>query len=337
MTGVALIGAGMVAPTYIEALRGLPDLRLSGVLARRTGADFVAKHRLDTRVYGSIEELVADASVDFVLLTTPPNARAELVAALAAAGKPILMEKPVERTLAAARALVELCETAGVPLGIMLQQRSRPAAQALMARTGDFGPLMAAEIAVPWWRPQAYYDEPGRGSYGRDGGGVMISQAIHTLDLALQFTGPVAEVVALTATTGLHRMEAEDFVVAGLVLASGAPASLTATTAAFPGRTEEIVLHYAAASARLTGNHLAIDHHDGRREEIGGGGGTGSGADPMAFSADWHRAVIADFAAALAQDRPPMIPGRSALPVHALIAAIETASRSGARTRVAEA
>jgi len=333
--GVALIGAGMVADIYVEALAGLPGLHLAGVLARHAGSAeaFIARHRLSARPWRDLGELTADKSLSFAILITPPNARAEAVAALVAAGVPILMEKPVERTLAAATALVETCEAAGVPLGIMLQQRARPSVAILRERVaaGGFGRLRLAEIRVPWWRPQSYYDAPGRGSYARDGGGVMISQAIHTMDLALRFTGPVASVTAMTATTGLHRMEAEDTVVAGLTLASGAPACLFATTAARPGSPEEIVLHYDRASARLSGASLTITPAEGPAEHSGSGGGTGSGADPMAFSADWHRAVIADFAEAVATGRPPMIPGRSALAVHALIEAIETSSREGRR------
>jgi predicted dehydrogenase len=129
-------------------------------------------------------------------------------------------------------------------------------------------------------------------------------------------------------------MPSEDFVSAGLTLASGAPVSLFATTAAYPGRGEAIVLHYRDACAHLAGNLLTIAHHDGREETHGAAAATGSGANPMAFTADWHRDVIADFAAALDDGRPPMIPGRSALAVHALIAAIETSGRTGARAAV---
>jgi UDP-N-acetyl-2-amino-2-deoxyglucuronate dehydrogenase len=338
--GVALIGAGAVAPMYLAALAGLPALRLAGVLARSEGRAraLLDRHPVAGAVaYPALDDLVADPAVGFVVLATPPDAREDIVGRLVAAGRPVLMEKPVERSLAAARRIVAGAEAAGVPLGVVLQHRARPAAQALRARLPALGPVRAAEIAVPWWRPQGYYDQPGRGTYARDGGGVLLTQAIHTLDLALSFLPPVAEVTAMTATTGLHRMEAEDFAVAGLACAGGAVASLFATTAAFPGRAEEIVLHFDTASARLTGNRLSLAHHDGREETAGGDASTGAGADPMAFSADWHRAVIADFAESLAAGRPPMVPGREALKVHALIDAIEAAARSGTRTAVAAA
>lgn len=342
-TRAALIGVGMVSATYAHALASLRGrIELTGALGRRTesAAAFLEKHREAigprARPYTSIQRIADDPDVDFVLLTTPPNARLPLVDTLAVAGKPILMEKPVERTLDAATGLCATCERHGVTLGIMLQHRIRPSAVALDDRVADgkLGALRMAEISVPWWREQAYYDEPGRGTYDRDGGGVMISQAIHTLDLALQFTGPVTEVTAMTATTGFHRMESEDFVIAGLRFADDTPGSLFASTASYPGRTEQILLHYENASVRLESSLLEIDWQDGRQERIGATAATGAGANPMAFTSDWHRMMIEDFDAAIREGRAPKATGRSVLPVHALIEAIETSGRSGKREAV---
>jgi len=339
--GVALIGVGMVGKTYASAFGNLTDrLTLTGAMGRSvtTGQGFLDSYELTGRAYGAIREIVDDPAVDFVILTTPPNARLDIVTALVAGGKPILMEKPVERTLPAAIEICDICAAAGNPLGIVFQHRARPSTIALKERLAvdDFGPLRLAEIAVPWWRPQSYYDALGRGTYERDGGGVMISQAIHIMDLALQFTGPVARVNALTATTELHNMESEDFVCAGLRFANGAVGSLTASTASFPGRAPEIVLHYANATARLDSNLLEIFWHDGRSETLGEAVATGAGADPMAFSSDLHEAVMVDFADALTEGRPPMATGRSALRVHALIEAIERAGRTGTTSDVAQ-
>ena len=221
-----------------------------------------------------------------------------------------------------------------MPLGIVLQHRARPGVEDLRAMLPRLGALRMVEVHVPWWRPQAYYDEPGRGTYGRDGGGVLISQAIHTLDLMLSLTGAVASVTAMTATTGFHTMESEDFVSAGLAFANGAVGTLSATTASFPGRGETITLHYANGSARIDTNLLSIDWQDGQSETFGAATTSGAGADPMAFTSDWHRFVIEDFAAAVRDNRPPMVTGRAALDVHRLIAALETSGQTGARQEV---
>ena len=333
----ALIGLGMVSKTYADAIAGSDAVTLGPVFARSPASrtDFLAAHPdLGAHAADSLKDIAEDASVDFAILTTPPDARAKIVESLARAGKPILMEKPVERTLPAATRIVETCERSGVPLGIMLQHRARPVAEGLAARMQSLGPLVAAEVNVPWWRPQAYYDEPGRGTYARDGGGVLISQAIHALDLMLTLTGPVADVTAMCATTAHHRMEAEDFVAAGLQFANGAVGQLFATTAGFPGAGETITLHCRDASARLGAGILNIDWTDGRSESSGESVSSGAGADPMAFTSDWHRLVIEDFAEAVNAGRPPLVPGRSALAVHALIEAIERSGRTGMRVEV---
>ncbi len=304
--------------------------------SRSSAEAFVERHRDEAprcRPADGVADVVADPEIDMIIVATPPDARVAVVDAAATAGLPILVEKPLERSLAAATEIVETCASASVPLGVMLQHRASRAATALRRwQAGDeLGELLAVEIAVPWWRPQRYYDETGRGTYARDGGGVLITQAIHTIDLALSFAGPVRAVTAMTATSGFHTMEAEDLAVVGLEFASGAVGSLMATTAAYPGRPESIRLHHERASALLRSNELVIERHDGRTERVGEAGATGSGADPMAFGPDLHRAVILDFVDAVEQRRPPLVSGADALAVHRLIDAIETSGRQGRR------
>ena len=328
----ALIGLGMVSGTYGDAITNSTSVDLTSVYARSADSctDFLSKWpNLRAKAADSVDGIAGDPEVDFVILTTPPNARLEIVKKLIDAGKPILMEKPIERSLKSATDLVEACENAKVPLGIVLQHRARPVVHDLNRLVPEFGDLIAVEINVPWWRPQSYYDEPGRGTYRRDGGGVLISQAIHSIDLAIYLAGPVAQVTSMSATTRFHSMEAEDFVSAGLVFENGAFGQLFASTASFPGRGETITLHYREASAHLEAGLLRVDRHAGPSETIGATAQSGAGADPMAFTSDWHRFIIDDFADALREKRPPMVPGRSALEVHRLIAALEASSSAG--------
>lgn len=133
----------------------------------------------------------------------------------------------------------------------------------------------------------------------------------------------------MTAKTGFHKMEAEDLVAAGLRFDTGAFGHLFATTASFPGRGETITLHGQAGSAHLEAGLLRLDWQDGRSETLGQAVQSGAGADPMAFTSDWHRFVIEDFMRALREGHPPLVPGRAALGVHRLIAAIETSGRTG--------
>jgi predicted dehydrogenase len=337
-TGIAMIGTGMVARTHLLAIRDVRlPARLVGVMARnpdraaRFAAEATETLSADVEVYPDIATICRDTRVDVVLVLTPPDARRSLIEPLASASKAILLEKPVGRTLDEAEAIVTLCEEAEVPLGIVFQHRMREASIAAktLVDSGTLGALGLAEIAVPWWRDQAYYDEPGRGTFARDGGGVLISQAIHTIDLALTLTGPVAEVRAMTGTTRLHRMEAEDMAVVGLRFANGALGWLTATTAAFPGASEGITLHFEHASLRLAEGVLEVRWRDGRSETHGAAATTGGGADPMAFTHDWHTWVLEDFLLARTKGRTPAIPGREALAAHRLIHAITASAEAG--------
>ncbi len=336
-----LIGLGMVADTHALACRDSDAVTLHGVCARRPAsaeryaARLQAEHGMTVKVYRDVQEVAKDPEVGFVILATPPNTRLEPLEVLARAGKPVLLEKPVERDLEAARQVVALCD-GRIPLGLVFQHRMRAASIALAEKLPSLGALQSAIITVPWWRDQSYYDAPGRGTYAQDGGGVLLTQAIHTLDLALSLTGPVTHLHAMSRTTKTHQMEAEDFVSAGLEFENGAVGSLTATTANFPGAPETITLNCAEASAVLARGDLTLHWRDGRTEAFGATAATGGGANPMAFSHEWHQAVIEDFVEAVKHDRPPIVTGHEALKVHALIDALVRSSADQEMVKVSD-
>ncbi|MFC4671578.1 Gfo/Idh/MocA family protein [Seohaeicola nanhaiensis] len=337
MARLALIGLGMATKPHLE---GLDELRgrvdVSGVFNRTRAKAEAVQDRFGFPVFDSLDAVAADPGTDGVIIATPPNQRAEIVAMMARAGKHVLMEKPIERTLTGAQDMVALCEAAGVTLGIVFQHRFRAGALRLrqLLAEGALGELALARAEIPWWRGQDYYEVPGRGTLARDGGGVLISQAIHVLDLMLSLTGPAQTVQALTATTRMHRMETEDFATAGIRFANGAVGSVVATTATYPGGQESIVLDGTLGTATLQGGTLSVVWRDGRTESVGESAGTGGGADPMAFPCDWHRDLIEDFARAISTGGAPAIPGREALRVHALIDAMVRSGASGAQVTV---
>jgi len=340
MLGLAIIGCGMAARPHARALKDLSHrIEIRGVFARHAGrrAAFCAEHGFSDAE--SAEALAVDPGTQAVLLITPPNARADLVRLFAKNGKHVLSEKPLERTAESAEGIVSTCEAAGVTLGVVFQHRFRAASEALteLLAEGRLGAVRMARVDVPWWRDQSYYDEPGRGTYERDGGGVLISQAIHTLDLMLSMTGPVAEVQAMIATTRFHRMESEDFAVGAVRFASGAVGSILATTAACPGDAESIILDCDHGAATLKSGVLTVRWREGGAETFGEETGTGGGADPMAFPHGWHRDLILDFAEAVRTGRAPRVTGAQALEVHRLISALERSSADGRRIRLGEA
>jgi UDP-N-acetyl-2-amino-2-deoxyglucuronate dehydrogenase len=280
----------------------------------------------------SLETILDDASVEAVAIFSPANTHSELTERCAAAGKHVLLEKPIDITTARAEAAVAACHNAGVKLGIVLQHRFKPAGERLasLVAAGELGRPVGCSTSIRLWRPQSYYDEPGRGSFARDGGGVLLSQGIHTLDLMLSIAGPIAEVTGFATTTSVHRMETEDMVCAAARFANGAFGTIDATTAAYPGFLERIELIGENGTASLAGTELLVQFHDGRRiviEPDGSAGGTG--ADPMAYPHDYHRAVMSDFIDAIQQDRDPRITGDEALKVHRLIDALIETGRTG--------
>jgi len=326
---IAVIGLGMAVTPHARSLLDLRDrVEVVHAFSRSEGRRRAFAERFDFPTTGNLEQIVSDRSIAAVMILTPPSSHLELVERVAAAGKHILLEKPLERSTERALRLVEAAERAGIRLGVVFQHRFREASEHLrrLLRQGALGELAAANVISPWWRPQSYYDEPGRGTLARDGGGVLITQAIHTLDLLLSLTGPVAEVAAITGMTRLHRMETEDFAGAGLRFANGAYGALIATTAGYPGLPERIELIGTKGTAILSAGVLTLHYHDGREERFGEEQGTGGGADPMAFPHDAHRAVLADFLDAIDRDREPRVTGREALRVHRLIDAVLRAS-----------
>ena len=339
--GVALIGAGMIAKTHMTALPDARSLvRLGMIVSRRPerAAHLAENYAGETPLFtADLSKVTNDPSVQMAIVATPPKVRNEVIEPLAQAGKHILLEKPVARTTEEAIEVVEICEKAGVTLGVLFQHRVRAPAKAAaqLVANGDLGKLGHAEIAVPLWRGQAYYDELGRGTYDRDGGGVLLTNAIHSIDLALSLTGPVASVQAMTATSPLHKMEAEDFAVAGLQFENGAVGSLVASTATFPHGTESITLHFERASLRMTKDELIVHWRDGRVEHPAQGIADPNEVHLTGGKTVWHQEVIEDFADAISNHRAPLVSGRQALASHRLITAIKTSSRTGRRVDVA--
>ncbi|WP_237181205.1 Gfo/Idh/MocA family protein [Roseomonas haemaphysalidis] len=335
---IGLIGLGMAVTPHARSLLDLADrVEVAGAFARSAARREDFAQRFPFPLAHSLDAILGDPSVDCVMILTPPDTHLDLVRRCAAAGKHILLEKPLEVTTERAEQLVAACAAAGVTLGLVLQHRFRAAALrcAALQREGRIGPLISASAGIRLWRPQSYYDQPGRGTLARDGGGVLITQGIHTLDLLQSLAGPVAEVTGYATTSAAHRMETEDLACAALRFASGALGTLEATTAAFPGFPERIELSGTLATATLSGVDLRVCHQDGEITELRPGGNGGTGADPMDFPHDNHRAVLTDFLDALDHGRAPAASGAAALQVHRLVDALLASARNGRPCRVA--
>jgi predicted dehydrogenase len=330
---LAVIGAGLGSPPHFKSLDDLANQAQAIWLhvrhPERLGNTPTPR---GARITARLEDILEDSSLHGVLVLTPPNTHLEMVQRLARAGKHVLLEKPLDINLQRATELVQVCEAHGVTLAVMLQHRLRAAATALrdLLDSGQLGQIISATASVRWWRPQSYYDEPGRGTWARDGGGVLITQAIHTLDLLLSFTQLPERVTGVTYTSPMHQMEAEDSAAALLHFANGAVATLQATTAAYPGFPERIELNCTQGSATLEAGALQVVFLNGQTLSLGERQASGGGANPMAFDHAAHRAVLQDFVRAIQTGGTPAITGRSALATQQVIDAIVRSSHTGA-------
>ena len=318
----ALVGLGPAALPHLRSLQDLMDrIELRYAYARQPRADRIQPYTGPVRLTDSLELILQDPEVQAVIVATPPSTHLDICQRCFAAGKHVLLEKPLELNLERSARLVELAAQARLQLGVVLQHRFREASQVLhkLLVDGRLGEIQAASVRVPWWRSQAYYNEPGRGTLARDGGGVLLTQAIHTLDLFRSLVGIQSVKSAVVRQTRLHQMETEDHVSALLVLGNGAPGDLMATTAMYPGFPETIDIIGTLGSARLTGASLQVTFLEGAPLNISSEGGTGSGVNLMDFSHEPHRALLTEFMDAIVENREPKVNGRDALATQTLI------------------
>jgi predicted dehydrogenase len=326
---VVVIGAGNGGGAHLRALREL-GCRVTAVVTghpeRRAGALALFP---DARVDWPAEEAL-DRGADLAIVAAPAANHLELVRAAAERGIDVVVEKPLEVRLDRAEELVRAAEAGGIGLAVCFQHRAKPAGRQLRALvdSGALGTFTGGSVSVPWWRPASYFEVPGRGTYARDGGGVLITQAIHTLDLVLSVLGAPLRVRAECGRV-VQPMEAEDTVAGVLDYGQGRLVPVHATLAAYPGRDEELYVSGTAGTAAVLG--AALLHYDapGATPRVVVDGTAGSTAtDPAAMPTAWHRALLEDAIEAFAYGRPPLADGRSALTTQRVVDAMYRSART---------
>lgn len=320
--GMALVGLGAASQPHLRSLQDLAErIDLRYAVTRHPHPDRIRPYTGPVRVISALDEALQDPQVQAVIVATPPATHLAICQQCFAAGKHVLLEKPLELDQQRSAQLVEAAQQSGLHLGVVLQHRFREASVVLqqLITQGRLGEVQAASVRVPWWRSQAYYNELGRGTLARDGGGVLLTQAIHTLNLFQALVGVQSVKAATVRQTRLHQMETEDHVSALLVLGNGAPGDLMATTAMYPGYPETIEVIGTLGSARLSGASLEVNFLTQETLTVTSEGGTGSGANMMDFSHQPHKDLLTDFIDAIASNRPPRVTGADALSTHALI------------------
>jgi UDP-N-acetyl-2-amino-2-deoxyglucuronate dehydrogenase len=327
----AVLGAGLAAQPHLAALQA-EGCEVVTVATRDEGRAARVRERFPGARRCWPAETALEDGVDLALVLSPAGTHLELVRAAAKHGADVLVEKPLDVTLPRAADLVHAAEEAGVGLAVCYQHRAKAAGRGLrdLYASGELGDLAGGTVLVPWWRPQEYYDQPGRGTYERDGGGVLITQASHALDLFLWTAGPPHRVMALAGTSALHRMASEDALGAILDYGDGRIVTLQASTAAYPGRDEQLTVSGSRGTAVLTGAELAVFRTPGEAAEIlATEPASATAADPSRQPPGWHRTILRDALAAFAEGREPLAGGRSALTTQRVITALYTSAATG--------
>ena len=329
--GFGIVGAGMAARFHARAIADTPGARLAAVCRADASRAAAAAAELGVPCEASLDALLARPDVDAVCLCTPSGLHAAQAVAAARAGKHVLVEKPLALTLAAADAMIAACRDAGVRLGVALQRRNDPATRALhdAIRAGELGRLVLGTATVPYFRPQSYYDSAAwRGTWELDGGGALMNQGIHLVDLLLWLMGGEAEVVGASGGAAAHAIEVEDCVVAALRFTGGARGSVVATTAAAPGFPHRVEVYGTRGGAQIEGDSLVRWEGESPRLRPAAPAAVsaGSGAAPTAIGAIGHTLLVRDFVDAIRDGREPFVDGVEGRRSLALVLAIYAAA-----------
>mgnify|MGYP001082415114 CR=1 FL=1 len=341
--GFALVGCGMIARFHARALAEIPGARVAGLVSRTPANAQALLTETGTPpcpVFATVEDAVRAPGVDVVVITTPSGAHLEPALVAAAAGKHVVVEKPLEITGPRCEQIIEACDKHSVKLCTIFPSRFADSNMTLKAAVdaGKFGRLTLGEAANKWWRSQAYYDDGGwKGTQALDGGGALMNQAIHNVDLLLWLMGPAASVCGLTATLAHERIEVEDTAVAAIRFTSGALGVLTATTSVHPGYPKQIAVHGDKGSAVIEQEDVlkwdftpATPDDEAVEERFAAKvGASGGAADPKAISHEGHRRQLADFVAAIRENRAPKVDGREGKRAVDVICAVYESNRTG--------
>ncbi|MGV3617533.1 MAG: Gfo/Idh/MocA family protein [Fimbriimonas sp.] len=345
-----IAGCGKIYSTHAEALRSIDGARLRAVYDLDPESACRAGERYDVPAPKGWDEFLA--LVDVVVVATPSGLHAEVGVAAARAGKHVVTEKPIDVSLEAAARLVEACREAGVKLASISQHRFSQEMRRLRdaAQSGGLGRLIQGDATIKWYRTQEYYDSGDwRGTYALDGGGCLMNQGVHYVDMIQWIMGGVRSVQAMCRTLN-HNIEVEDTAMAMVEYRNGAVGVIRGSTCCYPELAERVEVHGTHGTVILERDRVRLWHVDAAAAAQGqyGGGVMMQPApaatirmaeevdDPTAKWGEQHRLQLEDFTRAVADDRDPFITGEMALePLKVILAIYQSSRRGGARVEVA--
>jgi predicted dehydrogenase len=334
---VGIVGTGAIANLHARVYRqsGFTIVVCTDVVAD-AARRFAAEHGCD--VAATYEEVCRHPGIDYVDVCTLPNFRLEAVEACAAARRHLQVQKPMATTTATARRMIEIAGRAGILLGVVSQHRFDESSLFLKSAldSNRLGTPLQFDAYVKWYRSDDYYARPVKGSWNAEGGGALINQAIHQVDLLRWLGGPVREVFGSWQLGAAHRIESEDVLTAVLRFESGATGTIQASTAFWPGYPERVEIHGTKGTAIVTGDRLTtwdVRDDEGAPPPLAREIASGA-SDPMAIGLDAFERQFADFADAIARGRRPLVAGEEGYQALELVDAIYRSCRSGDTVRL---
>ncbi len=344
-----IVGAGIIAEFHAKAIIAMTGAELVAIYSRRSepAQTFAAKHKCTA--YSDYQAFIDHQAMDIVTICTASGAHLEPIQRAAAAGKHIICEKPLEITTDRVDQMIKACNCNNVMLAGIFPRRFNAATNHLKqaVEDGRFGQINLADAYVKWWRTQDYYESGAwRGTWELDGGGALMNQSIHTIDLLLHIMGDVKTVRAETRLVAHQGIEVEDTAIAMLEFATGAMGVIQGSTACWSrdGHPAEVQITGSQGSVFMTDDKFRVweflNPQDGDQKikrdfgwtaEIGGAGA----ADPTAIDYHWHQKNFEDVLLALKENRAPAIDGQEGRRSIALVNAIyRSAALNGEKLEV---
>lgn len=332
-----IVGSGLIADFHARAIGDIPNARFTACCDKIPERAARLAEKYGAQACADYGELVARDDVDIVTIATPSGLHLEPTVAAAEAGKHVLCEKPLEISLDRIDAMIAAHEKAGTHLGGIFPYRFNNLMAPLRDAIGSgrFGTITYAGVYVPWWRTDEYYRDSWHGTWALDGGGALMNQSIHMIDMLCDLMPPIESVQAYTATLG-HAMEAEDVATAVLRYAGGALGIIYGTTASYPGQFRRFEITGTRGTAVNVENSITLWEFADKRPEdeeirrqfmkIEGGGGV---ADPAAITHENHTRNFVAFLDALEKDEAFRINGAEARKAVEVILAVYRSAREG--------
>jgi predicted dehydrogenase len=343
--GFGIIGLGMIAEFHAKAIENMKGARLVAGFDPVPGrAEAFAKNH-GCRGYDKIEDFLKDPDLEIVTVATPSGLHMDGAVAAANAKKHVIVEKPLDVTPEKCQAIVDACKKNNVKLSGIFPSRYHEVSQVIKKAIdeGRFGKIAFADAQIKWYRTQEYYDSGAwRGTWKMDGGGCLMNQGIHAIDLLQWFMGPVEEVSAFMNTVGHERIEVEDTCAATLRFANGAVGTIEGTTCAYPGFLKRIEIMGTEGTAVMEEENLIkwefkneTPQDKAIREKYSDATATGGGAaDPSAIGFHGHQRLFEAFVDALDKGKEPDITGESASKAVRIICAAYQSAREGRPVRL---